>query len=74
MTDGPNGARGKDFRSRTRSACFPCGTALAATWNDELIYEVGIALADEARSKGAHVLLGPIERPSEGAVMSSYTP
>jgi beta-glucosidase len=59
VTDGPNGARGKDFRSRTRSACFPCGTALAATWNDELIYEVGIALADEARSKGAHVLLAP---------------
>src|SRR5205807_345762 len=36
-----------------------CGTALAATWNTELVGRVGAALGQEARSKGAHVLLAP---------------
>ena len=59
VTDGPNGARGTRFTDGLRAACFPCGSALAATWDPELIEQVGGALAQEARSKGAHVLLGP---------------
>ncbi len=40
-------------------ACFPVGTALAATWNPDLVEQVGIALGEEAQSKGAHILLAP---------------
>jgi beta-glucosidase len=59
MTDGPCGARGGRPDSGTTAACFPCGTALAATWNPELVERVGVALAEEARTKGAQVLLAP---------------
>jgi len=58
VTDGPNGARGAHFVGTT-SACLPCGTALGATWNPELIGELGHLLGREARSKGADVLLAP---------------
>lgn len=58
VTDGPNGARGAFFVGTT-SACLPCGTALGATWNTALIRELGGLLAEEARSKGADLLLAP---------------
>lgn len=59
MTDGPCGARGGRNEAGSTAACFPCGTALAATWNPELVERVGVALAEEARSKRAQVLLAP---------------
>lgn len=55
VTDGPNGARGLSGTS----ACFPCGSALAATWNTPLIQRVGAELGRETKSKGASVLLAP---------------
>lgn len=58
VTDGPNGARGSGA-SGASAASFPVGSALAAAWNPELIREVGGALAQEARTKNAQVLLGP---------------
>ncbi len=58
MSDGPAGARGTSWDG-VRSASFPCGSALGATWDPELIREVGRALGREARSKSAHVLLAP---------------
>ncbi|HXU24502.1 MAG TPA: glycoside hydrolase family 3 N-terminal domain-containing protein, partial [Tepidiformaceae bacterium] len=58
VTDGPNGARGSNFIGTT-SACFPCGTALGATWDPELVRLVGAAIGREARSKQARVLLAP---------------
>jgi beta-glucosidase len=58
MTDGPVGARGAGFGGAT-SACFPCGSALGASWDPDLVREVGVALGQEARSKGARVLLAP---------------
>ncbi len=58
MTDGPNGARGNGV-SGAMSASFPVGSALGATWNVALMEEVGAALGEEARDKGAQVLLGP---------------
>jgi beta-glucosidase len=58
MSDGPNGARG-NAEGRVTAACFPVGTALAASWNVDLLAEVGQALAAEAKTKGAQVLLGP---------------
>ena len=59
VTDGPNGARGEKIRGGTPGICFPCGTALGATWNTDLVYEIGQALAGQVRSKGAHMLLAP---------------
>ena len=58
MTDGPNGARGNGV-SGAKSASFPVGSALGATWNVALMEEVGAALGVEAKDKGAQVLLGP---------------
>ncbi|MGD2177181.1 MAG: glycoside hydrolase family 3 C-terminal domain-containing protein [Anaerolineae bacterium] len=59
VTDGPNGARGAQPIAGPTSACFPAGVALAATWNTDLVRRVGQALAEEVKSKGAHVLLAP---------------
>ena len=59
VTDGPNGARGAGRYGEITAACFPVGTALAATWNPELVERVGMALGEETRSKGAHILLAP---------------
>ncbi len=59
MTDGPNGARGGDFKGKITSACFPVGIALASTWNTELVERVGAALGEETKTKGAHILLAP---------------
>ena len=59
VTDGPSGARGEQWTGGPSSACFPCGTALAATWDVDLVHEVGVELGEEARNKGAHVLLAP---------------
>jgi beta-glucosidase len=58
VSDGPNGVRG-DSTSGATSACFPGGSALAATWNVQLIRDVGRILGLEAKSKSVQVLLGP---------------
>ena len=57
-SDGPAGVRGTSWDGE-RSGSFPCGSALGATWDPELIRDVGRALAREARSKHAHVVLAP---------------
>lgn len=59
VTDGPNGARGADTNHGPTSTSFPVGAAMGATFDPELIEEVGRALASETRAKGADVLLGP---------------
>lgn len=59
VTDGPNGARGADGSTGVTSACTPCGAALGATWNTELVEEVGKVLAEEVKAKSAHILLAP---------------
>lgn len=58
MTDGPNGARG-DLFGTSKAACFPCGAAQAATWDPDLVHRIGEALAEEAKTKRAGVLLAP---------------
>ncbi len=58
MSDGPAGVRGTSWTGPA-SASFPCGTALGATFDPALVEEIGAALGEEARSKGAHVLLAP---------------
>ena len=60
VSDGPNGARGGgSLIGGVKSASFPVGIALGSTWNVELAREIGAALADEVKSKGAHMLLAP---------------
>ncbi|KAM7219294.1 Glycoside hydrolase superfamily [Rhypophila decipiens] len=58
-SDGPNGARGGIFVGGTKAALFPCGISLAATWNKDLLYEVGQHLAEEAKARSANILLAP---------------
>lgn len=59
VTDGPNGARGEKIRGGTPGVCYPCGSALASTWNSDLLREIGESLSAQVKSKGAHVLLAP---------------
>ncbi len=59
ITDGPIGARGVEFEIGPTLDCFPCGTALAATWDPALVERVGQALAEDTQAKGAHMLLAP---------------
>lgn len=60
VTDGPNGARGAGiFGLGKTSACFPCGSALGATWNPALVERIGVALGQESKTKSCSVLLAP---------------
>lgn len=61
MTDGPNGARGDALlgAGAATAACAPCGSALGATWNPNLVEQVGAMLGEEARMKSCRVLLAP---------------
>lgn len=59
MTDGPHGARGGSLHGQPGALLVPCETALAATFNFELIEEVGALLGRECRRRGADILLGP---------------
>ncbi|KAK9466043.1 glycoside hydrolase superfamily [Lipomyces arxii] len=59
MSDGPNGIRGTRFFASVPAACFPCGTALGATWDGPLLTKAGATMAEEAVAKGATIILGP---------------
>jgi beta-glucosidase len=58
MSDGPAGVRGTSWTGPP-SLSFPCGAALGATFDRQLVAEIGGALADECIARGVHVLLGP---------------
>ena len=60
VTDGPNGARGAgSLVGGVKSAAFPAGIAIGSSWDPELARAIGVALAEEVQSKGAHVSLAP---------------
>ncbi|MDH4415305.1 MAG: glycoside hydrolase family 3 C-terminal domain-containing protein [Rhizobium sp.] len=60
VTDGPNGARGGgSLVGGVKSACFPAAIGIGAAWNPALVREMGVALAEEAKTKSARVLLAP---------------
>jgi beta-glucosidase len=60
VSDGPAGARGGGaLVGSTPTAAFPVGISLGASWNVDLLREVGRLLAREAHDKGAGVLLAP---------------
>ena len=54
MADGPQGVR-----NNTKSTLFACGVAAAASWNEAVVYEMGVALGQDSRARGVHILLGP---------------
>ena len=64
VSDGPNGLRkvaaivdGKEVT--LKSTCFPTASAMAATWNTELVQETGECLAEECQAENVDILLGP---------------
>ncbi len=63
LTDGPAGVRINPTRKNTSDTFyatgFPVGTALACTWNQELVEEVGKAIGNEVLEYGCDVLLAP---------------
>ncbi len=64
MNDGPHGVRGTNssaiIATKNKTAtCFPTSSALASSWNPDLIYQIGKAIGKEAKAHGIHALLGP---------------
>ena len=64
VTDGPHGVRRvADIYSMASESlpatCFPTASCLAATWDVQLIHEMGEALAEECIALNVDVILGP---------------
>src|SRR5690242_852140 len=59
LSDGPTGVRGLTFTGGPVVALLPNATLLAASWSEDIAYEVGALLAEEARAQEIHVVLGP---------------
>jgi beta-glucosidase len=58
--DGPNGVRGMTFPAGSTATCTPCGAALGASWDVDLVREVAARIGAEAKSAGVHYMLGPV--------------
>ena len=54
LADGP-----QCVRNDTHSTLYPCGIALAATWDRSLAHSYGRSLGRDARARGVHIMLGP---------------
>ena len=66
VSDGPHGLRYQSEKSdnlglndSAPSTCFPTAVTSADSWNEEMIHEVGEAIAEEALEYGVSVVLGP---------------
>jgi len=66
VADGPHGLRKEDLSGDSPvmnpsipSTCFPTASALASSWDRDLIKEIGIALGEECLQENVSVLLGP---------------
>src|ERR1700751_3474363 len=60
--DGPHGLRkveGGGLPTSVPATCFPTASALASSWDVDLIREVGVALAEECQTHDVQILLGP---------------
>lgn len=47
------------FTNGTPSNAYPCALGIASAWDDKHAAEIGHYLADEAKAKNVHVVLGP---------------
>lgn len=66
VCDGPHGLRKQNAENKKvgignsyPATCFPTAVTSACSWDPELIYEVGQALAEECLQQEVSVLLGP---------------
>ncbi len=64
MSDGPHGLRkrAKDENGQyytVKSTCFPPASAMANSWDEELVERVGSYIAKECRAEQVSILLGP---------------
>lgn len=65
VADGPHGLRRAPktnlpgYGDQLPATCFPTASALAATWDLDLIYQVGKSLGVECQANDVNVLLGP---------------
>lgn len=66
ITDGPHGLRKKDENAKGSSldnsveaTCFPTAATTACSWDPELLYEMGQAMAEECLQEKVSVILGP---------------
>ncbi|MGM0414661.1 MAG: glycoside hydrolase family 3 C-terminal domain-containing protein, partial [Bacillota bacterium] len=66
MTDGPHGVRkvredldNPGIKDSHEATCYPTASGLAASWNIDLLYQVGSALGQEAKEMDVNILLGP---------------
>lgn len=63
MSDGPHGLRKVDpdvaLGASVKATCFPTASAMASSWNTDLMYKAGEAIAKECLSHKVNILLGP---------------
>jgi len=64
VADGPHGVRRvkdeNDIAEESLPAtCFPTAACAAATWNTDLVFRMGQAMAEEAHAQEVDILLGP---------------
>ena len=62
MADGPHGLRkatGSHVADSVRATCFPTASALASSWNTQLVRQVGAAIGRECQAHDVQLLLGP---------------
>jgi beta-glucosidase len=59
LSDGPAGIRGACFDTARPAASLPAPIAMGATWDVELVRQLGAALGAEARRSGVDVVLAP---------------
>jgi beta-glucosidase len=77
LSDGPTGVRGDTFTGGDIACLLPNATLLAQTWNADVAGEAGALLADEARIRRVHVVLGPTinlhRTPLGGRLFEAYS-
>ena len=59
LSDGPHGVRKETANGTLQSTCFPTASALACSWDEEIVELVGESLGTECVASDVHVLLGP---------------